>query len=67
MKIKAVVVPMANCSPLLLDDEIPGTATLGDGSEIKAILSRKKGMVEYLTPEREPLNLIVKFFDYDPH
>jgi hypothetical protein len=64
--VKAVIVPIANCSPLLLDDEVPGTATLGDGSQVPAILSRKKGMVDYLTPKGEPLNLIVKFFDYDP-
>lgn len=66
MKVKAVVVSMSNCSPLLMDDEVPGTATLGDGTTVKAVLSRKQGHVEYLTPEGGPLNLIVKFFDYDP-
>jgi hypothetical protein len=65
LKIKAVVVPIANCSPLLMDDEVRGTATLGDGSQLPAILSRKKGMVDYLTTEGEPLNRIVKFFDYE--
>lgn len=49
-----------------MDDEVPGTATLGDGTTVKAVLSRKQGHIEYLNPEGGPLNLIVKFFDYDP-
>lgn len=65
MKLKAKIVPIDNCFPLLMDDEVCGTATMMDGEVLPAVLKRTDGHVEWLTPEGERLNRIVKFFEYD--
>jgi hypothetical protein len=66
MKLKAKLRPIDKCLPLFMDDDIPGTAIANNGETVKAVLSRKNGDVQYLTPEGAPLMLIVKFFEYDP-
>lgn len=64
-KLKVKVKHIDRCRPLFMNDEIVGLAIMNDGEEIPAILKRTDGDVEYLTLERQPLNRIVKFFDYD--
>lgn len=67
VKIPAKVRPISDCAPLyLVDDRIPGTATMGDGEIMKVVLVRESGHVHWETPEGRPLERIVQFFDYDP-